>query len=140
VIDNDLLGNAIECMLYPVTPIGDISIALKPNSMVPGYATNVAWYGNMTKENATGDLLKLIELKGQLDKTSDAAQREAIALQMLQLHEKNQWTIAYVAASTTFFAVNDRIHNFLADGVWSDIYRDFGIAHCQCWFIPAAQQ
>lgn len=140
IIDNDLLAGTIECMLYPVTGIGDISIALKPNSMIPGFATNVAWYGTMNKDTATGDLLKLIELKGQLDKTSDAAQREAIALQMLQLHEKNQWTIAYVAASTTFFAVNDRIHNFLADGVWSDIYRDFGIAHCQCWFIPADQQ
>ena len=140
VIDNDLLGNAVECMLYPVTGIGDISIALKPNSMVPGYATNVAWYGNMTKEQATGDLLKLIELKEKLDKTSDAAEREAIALEMLKLHEENQWTIAYVEASTTFFAVNARIHNFLADGVWSDIYRDMGIAHCQCWFIPADQQ
>ncbi len=140
VIDNDLLGNAVECMLYPVTGIGDISIALKPNSMVPSYATNVAWYGNMTKEGATGDLLKLIELKEQLDKTSDAAERESIALQMLKLHEENQWTIAYVQASTTFFAVNERIHNFLADGVWSDIYRDLGIAHCQCWYIPADQQ
>ncbi len=140
IIDNDLLAGTIECMLMPVTGIGDISIALKPNSMVPGYATNVAWYGNMTKETATGDLLKLIELKEQLDKTGGAAEREAIALQMLQLHEKNQWTLAYVEASTTYFAVNERIHNFLADGVWSDIYRDFGIAHCQCWFIPVDQQ
>ncbi len=140
IVDNDLLAGTIECMLYPVTPIGDISIALKPNSMIPGFATNVAWYGNMTKETATGDLLKLIELKEKLDKTSDAAAREQIALEMLKLHEANQWTIAYVEASTTFFAVNARIHNFLAEGVWSDIYRDMGIAHCQCWFIPADQQ
>ena len=140
VIDNDLLAGTIECMLFPVTGIGDISIALKPNSMIPGYATNVAWYGTMNKETATGDLLKLIELKEELDRTGDAAERERICLEMLKLHEENQWTIAYVAASTTFFAVNDRIHNFLADGVWSDIYRDFGIAHCQCWFIPADQQ
>ncbi len=141
VIDNDLLkGDVIECMLMPVTGIGDISIALKPNSMVPGYATNVAWYGNMNKETATGDLLKLIELKEQLDKTAGADEREAICLEMLKLHEQNQWTIAYVKASTTFFAVNDRIHNFPNGAVWSDIYRDFGIAHCQCWFIPADQQ
>ena len=140
IIDNNLLEGVIECMLFPVTGIGDVSIVLKPNSMVPGYATNVAWYGTMKKETASGDLLKLIELKEQLDKTGDPAEREAIALQMLQLHEANQWTIAYVAASTTMHAVNDRIHNFLADGVWSDIYRDLGIAHCQCWFIPADQQ
>ena len=144
IIDNKLLEGTIEAMLFPVTGIGDISIALKPNSMVPGYATNVAWYGamnrNLDKADLTGDLLKLVELKEQLDKTGDAAEREAICLQMLQLHEKNQWTIAYVAASTTMHAVNDRIHNFLADGVWSDIYRDMGIAHCQCWFIPADQQ
>ena len=140
IIDNDLLAGTIECMLFPVTGIGDVSIALKPNSMVPGYATNVAWYGTMTKETATGDLLKLIELKEQLDQTSDPAEREAICLQMLKLHEENQWTIAYVAASTTFHAVNARVHNFLADGVWSDIYRDLGIAHCQCWYIPADQQ
>lgn len=140
IIDNDLLAGTIECMLYPVTGIGDVSIVLKPNSMVPGYATNVAWYGTMNKETASGDLLKLIELKEQLDKTGDPAQREAIALQMLALHEQNQWTIAYVAAATTFHAVNARVHNFLADGVWSDIYRDLGIAHVQCWYIPADQQ
>ena len=140
IIDNDLLAGTIECMLFPVTGIGDISIALKPNSMIPGYATNVAWYGTMNKETATGDLLKLIELKEALDKTADVAERESICLEMLKLHEQNQWTIAYVAASTTFHAVNVRIHNFLEEGVWSDIYRDMGIAHCQNWFIPADQQ
>ncbi len=139
-IDNELQAGTIECMLYPVTGIGDISIALKPNSMIPGYATNVAWYGKLDKETATGDLLKLIELKEQLDKTADADERTRICEEMLKLHQQNQWTLAYVAASTTYHAVNDRIHNFLAEGVWSDIYRDMGIAHVQCWYIPAAQQ
>ena len=134
-IDNDLMGNAIECMLFPVTGIGDISIVLKPNSMVPGYATNVAWYGTMDETTATGDLLKLIELKKQLDVTADTAARTEIALQMLKLHEDNMWTIAYVQAAPTYHAVNARIQNFLAEGVWSDIYRDMGIAHCQCWYI-----
>ncbi len=134
-IDNDLMANAIECMLFPVTAIGDISIVLKPNSMVPGYATNVAWYGTMDETTATGDLLKLIELKKQLDVTASTEERTEIAKQMLALHEANQWTIAYVEASPTYHAVNARIQNFLADGVWSDIYRDMGIAHCQCWYI-----
>ena len=140
IVDNDLLANTIECMLYPVTGLGDISIVLKPNSMVPGTATNVLWYGNMTEETATGDLLELIQLKKQLDVTSDAAEREAIATQMLALHQENMWSIAYVEASSTYHAVNARIQNFLADGVWSDIYRDMGIAHVQCWWIPADQQ
>ena len=134
-IDNDLMGNAVQVMLYPVTGIGDISIILKPNSMVPGYATNVAWYGTMDETTATGDLLKLIELKKELDVTSDPAKRTEIALQMLKLHEDNMWTIAYVQAAPAYHAVNARIQNFLADGVWSDIYRDMGIAHCQCWYI-----
>ncbi len=134
-IDNDLMSNAVECMLFPVTGIGDISIVLKPNSMIPGQATNVAWYGTMDKSTATGDLLKLIELKEELDRTADPEKRTALALDMLKLHEENMWTIAYVEASTTYHAVNARIHNFLADGVWSDIYRDMGIAHCQCWYI-----
>ena len=103
--------------------------------MVPGYATNVAWYGTMDETTATGDLLKLIELKKQLDVTSDPDARTDIALQMLKLHEENMWTIAYVEAAPTYHAVNARIKNFLADGVWSDIYRDMGIAHCQCWYI-----
>ena len=134
-IDNELLAGTIECMLYPVTGIGDISIILKPNSMVPGYATNVAWYGIMNETTATGDLKTLIELKKQLDVTADAEARTAIALQMLKLHQDNQWTIAYVQAAPAYHAVNARIQNFLADGVWSDIYRDMGIAHCQCWYI-----
>ena len=134
-IDNDLMANAVEAMLYPVTGIGDISIILKPNSMVPGYATNVAWYGTMNESTATGDLLKLIELKKQLDVTADPDARNEIALQMLKLHEENMWTLGYVEASPTYHAVNARIKNFLENGVWSDIYRDLGIAHVQCWYI-----
>ena len=134
-IDNDLLANAVQVMLLPVTNIGDISIVLKPNSMVPGYATNVAWYGTMDETTATGDLLKLIELKKQLDVTAKTEDRTAIALEMLKLHQENQWTLAYVEAAPAYHAVNARIQNFLADGVWSDIYRDMGIAHCQCWYI-----
>ena len=134
-IDNDLMANAVEAMLYPVTGIGDVSIILKPNSMVPGYATNVAWYGTMDETTATGDLLKLIELKKQLDVTADPDARNEIALQMLKLHEENMWTLGYVEASPTYHAVNARIKNFLENGVWSDIYRDLGIAHVQCWYI-----
>ncbi len=134
-IDNDLMANAVQVMLNPVTNIGDISIVLKPNSMVPGYATNVAWYGTMDETTATGDLLKLIELKKQLDVTASTEDRTEIALQMLKLHEANQWTLAYVEAAPAYHAVNARIQNFLEDGVWSDIYRDMGIAHCQCWYI-----
>ena len=134
-IDNDLMGNAVECMLFPVTGIGDISIVLKPNSMIPGFATNVAWYGTMDETTATGDLKTLIDLKKQLDVTADTAARTEIALQMLKLHEANQWTLAYVEAAPTYHAVNARIQNFLEDGVWSDIYRDMGIAHCHVWYI-----
>ena len=134
-IDNDLLANAVQVMLLPVTNIGDISIVLKPNSMVPGYATNVAWYGTMDETTATGDLLKLIELKKELDVTASTEKRTEIALEMLKLHQENQWTLAYVEAAPAYHAVNARIQNFLADGVWSDIYRDMGIAHCQCWYI-----
>lgn len=135
VIDNDMMAGTIECMIYPITGIGDISIALKPNSMVPGYATNVVWYGTMKKETAAGDLLALIELKEELDRTADTGERADIVNQMLALHQKNQWTIGYIANTPTYHAVNDRIKNFPDGLVWSDIYRDMGIARCQCWFI-----
>ena len=135
VVDNDLLAGTIECMLFPVTPIGDISIALKPNSMIPGCATNVAWYGIMDEETATGDLKALIDLKQKLDETGDPDDRAEIVDQMMQLHQKNQWTIGYIAEAPAIHAVNARIHNFPDGLVWSDIYRDMGIAHCQCWFI-----
>lgn len=134
-VDNELLAGTVECELFPVTPIGDISIALKPNSMVPGYGTNVSWYGNMNKDTATGDLLKLIELKEELDRTADADARSGIVSEMLKLHQENQWTIGYLAATPTIHAVNARIRNFPDNLVWSDIYRDLGIAHCQCWYI-----
>ena len=135
VIDNMTTGNEVECTLFPVTPIGDISIVLKPNSMVPGTATNSVWYGTMKKENATGDLLALIELKEKLDVTGDPDERATIAQQMLDLHQRNQWTISYVEAAPTIHAVNARIKNFPAEGVYSDIYRDMGAAHCWCWYI-----
>ena len=133
-------GNKVECILYPITPIGDVSIVLKPDTMVPGVQNNNVWYGNITKENATGDLLKLIELKEKLDVTGDPDERLDIAEEMLDLHEANMWCIAYVSGAPACHAVNGRIHNFLEDGVWSDIYRDLGLAHTQCWFIPKDQQ
>ena len=135
VVDNDLMAGSIECMLFPVTPIGDISIALKPNSMIPGSATNVAWYGTMNEETATGDLKALIDLKQKLDETGDPDARAQIVNDMMALHQKNQWTIGYIAEAPAIHAVNARIHNFPDGLVWSDIYRDMGIAHCQCWFI-----
>ena len=135
VVDNDLMAGSIECMLFPVTPIGDISIALKPNSMIPGCATNVAWYGTMNEETATGDLKALIDLKQKLDETGDPDARAQIVNDMMALHQKNQWTIGYIAEAPAIHAVNARIHNFPDGLVWSDIYRDMGIAHCQCWFI-----
>ena len=134
-IDNMLMANEVEVMLYPVTGLGDISIALKPNSMVPGYATNVAWYSTMKKDTATGDLLKLIELKEQLDVTADTDKRTEIQLAMLKLHEDNMWSLAYVASAPSYTAVNARIKNFLENGIGSDIYRDMGIAHAWCWYI-----
>jgi peptide/nickel transport system substrate-binding protein len=140
IINSDMASGVIECMLSPVTGLGGVSIGLKANAFVPGYATNVVWYGTMTKETATGDLLKLIELKEQLDVTADLAERERICNEMLKLHKDNQWVIAYVEASSVYHAVNERIHNFLESAVWADEYREMGLAHIQCWFIPADQQ
>ena len=140
VVNSDMSSGVIECMLYPVTGLGGVSIGLKANAFVPGKATNVVWYGTMDKSTATGDLLKLIELKEQLDVTADLAAREAICNEMLKLHQDNQWTIAYVEASSVYHAVNARVHNFLETAVWADEYREMGLAHIQCWFIPADQQ
>ncbi len=135
IIDSMTTANEVECMIYPATGIGDISIILKPNSMVPGTATNVVWYGNMTKETATGDLKTLIELNDKLKVTADPDERTEIALQMLALHQKNQWVIGYVEAAPTIQAVNARIKNFPENGIFTDIYRDMGLAHCWCWYI-----
>ena len=94
----------------------------------------------MDKTTATGDLLKLIELKEELDVTGDSARREQIINEMLKLHQDNQWVIGYVESDSVYHAVNDRIHNFLASAAWADEYREMGLAHVQCWFIPADQQ
>ena len=135
IIDTMTTANEVECMIYPATGLGDISIILKPNSMVPGTATNVVWYGNMTKDTATGDLKTLIELNDKLKVTADPEERTEIALQMLALHQKNQWVICYVEAAPTIQAVNARIKNFPETGIFTDIYRDMGLAHCWCWYI-----
>ena len=140
IVDQDLLAGSIECMLSPVTGLGGVNIGLKPNAFIPGYATNVAWYGTMDKTTATGDLLKLIQLKEELDVTGDSARREQIINEMLKLHQDNQWVIGYVESDSVYHAVNDRIHNFLASAAWADEYREMGLAHVQCWFIPADQQ
>lgn len=134
-IDVAIGAGNIEVMLYPVTPTGDVSIILKPNSMIPGTADNVVWYGDLNEETATGDLLELINLKKQLDVVADEDERTEIALQMLALHEKNMWVINYVQAGEVYYAVNKRIQNFPDNLVFSDIFRDLGVAHCWTWYI-----
>ena len=107
----------------------------KPSQETANAILNAALDGGINTLDTAGAYGDSEVVIGNWLKTGDPAKRQELELAMLKLHQENQWTLAYVEAAPAYHAVNARIQNFLADGVWSDIYRDMGIAHCQCWYI-----
>lgn len=141
---NELLpANNFEAILSPVSPVGTINIALRPDTIVPvrNYA---AWYGQVGNWYVTkgaegvapeGDLLTLCNLYDQLKLAVTEEERESISLQMLQLLQDNQWFLGYMEVSPTYWAVSARIQNFPSGLVNSDEQRELGLAHIQTFWI-----
>lgn len=142
-LDNDLLANEYECILGPVSPAATVSIILRPDTIVP-VRNFAAWYGQVGEwystggasgVEPTGDLLELCKLYDQLKAAVNTEDQIKIAEQMLKLHEENIWIIGYVGSAPAYHAVNNRIKNFPASAIWSDEFRDLGIAHLQNWYV-----
>lgn len=143
VLDNMTISNDHEAIIAPVVRTGAVSIILRPDSLVPvrNYA---AWYGAVGNWYAshgaegvapTGDLLELCNLYDQLKAAMTTEAQQEIALKMLALHQKNQWVIGYVESLPTLIAKDTKIMNFPDVSVYSDEFRDMGIAHLQnCYF------
>ncbi len=143
LLNNRLTTNDFDAVLGPVAPFETVSIALRPDTLVPvrnyaaWYSQVGNWYASRGEEGyePEGDLLKLCELYDELKAAKTPAERDSIALEMLKLHEDNMWTIGYMGASTTLIAVDSNIHNFKETSVFCDEFRGIGIAHIDTCFF-----
>lgn len=143
VLDNMTISNDHEAVLAPVAPAETVSIVLRPDTLVPvrNYAP---WYGAVGDWYAsgrtggvapTGDLLTLCDLNDQMKAAMTAEAKQEVALQMLALHQKNQWIIGYVEALPTLFSIKSNIMNFPETSIFCDEFRGLGIAHLQCCYF-----
>ncbi len=142
-LNNLITGNQYDAVISPVAPAETISLALRPDTLVPvrNYAE---WYGDIGTWVATngasgvaptGDLAKLCEVYKQFRNSGNPKERESLAMQMYKLHEENIWVLGYVRPSTLLYIVDSRIKNFPATAMFSDEQRGLGIAHIDCCFF-----
>ncbi len=138
VIDN----NEWNACLGPHTAIGGLGLNDRPAPFVP-IAQAAEWYGEYGTYYATGgakgvkpegDMAKLVELYEQWKATESDSEREAIALQIYELHEKNLWTLAYLKNGNGYVIVNSKIHNYADTLVYADKYQNQNIVHYEVLF------
>lgn len=143
VLDNMTISNDHEAIIYPVAGAGGFSIILRPDTLVPvrnyapWYGAIGDWYTSGGTEGIapTGDLLKLCNLFDELKAAITMEEKEAIALEMLKLHEDNIWVIGYAESLPLLIAKDAKIKNFPEASIFCDEFRDFGIAHFQTLYF-----
>jgi peptide/nickel transport system substrate-binding protein len=143
LIDEMLLANKVNAILYPVAQMETFNIALRPDTLVPvrnyaaWYGTYGNWYATNGKEGLepTGDVKKLIDLYRLMLSSTSKAEIEKISLQMLALHKENIWEIGYFSDTPLLISVNNNLVNFSKSEIYCDEFRGIGISHLQnCYF------
>ncbi|MCR5310747.1 MAG: hypothetical protein K6E32_04935 [Lachnospiraceae bacterium] len=127
----------------PHTSIGGLGLNDRPAPFVP-IAQAAEWYGEYGTYYGTGgaqgvkpegDMAKLVELYEQWKATDGDAAREAIALQIYEIHKNNLWTIAYMKNGNGYVLANSKIQNYADTLVYADKYQNANIVHYATLFI-----
>ncbi|MCR5585148.1 MAG: hypothetical protein K6F63_06940 [Lachnospiraceae bacterium] len=127
--------------MCPHMSVGGFSLKERAASFVP-IAQAAEWYGDYgtyytdhTKGVApTGDMAKLVEIYEKWTNTADSATRDALALQIYELHKKNLWSIAYSEGANSYCLVSPKLHNFADNLVSNDLYQYANIYHFETLF------
>ena len=137
-------ANEYELMINPNEKLATVNIGLRPDYLVPTRAYPPwagafgAWYDTSDGDDGmepTEEVKALLALYDQFKQSTDAAEREELCLQMLNMHKENVWEIGYTSPVQTLFVTNAKLHNFPETSIFCDEFRDLGIAHPDTWWI-----
>ena len=117
--------------------MGGIHPMLRPDTIVPLRAGTPwhtqygTWYASEGAEGIEpeGDIAELIDVYRQMSAQLERADIDAHAEQIIQLHQKNQWSIGYTGPTPRLYAVSNNVANVPAEAVFADEYRDLGHGH-----------
>ncbi|MCR5153391.1 MAG: hypothetical protein K6B75_00945 [Lachnospiraceae bacterium] len=134
LIDNN---DWVAC-IGPHTSVGGVSLSADRQEPFVPIAQLCEWYGEYGTYyqtsgergvKPTGDMAKLVELFEQWKAETDRDKREALELQIYELHKKNLWTIAYLTSAGSYDLVNEKIGNYANNLVSSDLFQYAQIVH-----------
>jgi len=136
-------ANNHTVLIGPMNAINAFNPALRPNAIVPVgiYSPWAGAYGEYTATKGKsgvkpeGDVAKLIELYDKIKSAKNGAEINKLAEQILQLHAKNIWEIAYCADTPALILKNKNLMNIGKSLIFCEEYRDLGVAHLEnAWF------
>ena len=135
--DMEIDNNTWTAVLDPHTSIGGLSMKYRVAPFVP-VAQAAEWYGEFGTwyqyngekgVEPTGDMAKLIELYEQWNATPNSDEKDALNLEVYEIHKKNLWTIAYLQSAGIYDLVSSAVHNYPDNLVSSDLYMYANIVH-----------
>lgn len=135
--DQEIDNNTWLAVIGPHTSVSGLGLIDRAAPFVP-VAQAAEWYGEYGTYYQTkgergvkpvGDFQKLIDLYEKWLETPDKEGRDAIELQIYDLHKENIWTIAYLRSSGNYKIISSKLHNFPNNLVWADKYMYMDIAH-----------
>ncbi len=135
--DQEIDNNTWLACIGPHTSISGLGLIDRAAPFVP-VAQAAEWYGEYGTYyqtngergvKPTGDFQKLIDLYEKWLVTPDKEGRDAIELQIYDLHKENIWTISYLRTAGNYKIVSSKLVNFPDNLVWADKYMYANIAH-----------
>ncbi len=141
VYDKLIDDNTWTAVMCPRMSAGGFSLKERAASFVP-IAQAAEWYGDYgtyytdhSKGVApTGDMAQLVKLYEQWTDTVDSEKRDAVALQIYDLHKKNLWSVAYLEGANSYCLISPALHNFADNLVSNDLYQYANIYHFETLF------
>lgn len=136
--------NEYEAVINPNEHFATVNIGLRPDYLVPTRAYPPwasefgAWYDqNDGKDGVepTEAVKELLNVYDQFTASTDAQERDALCLKMLEIHKENVWEIGFTSPVSTLYAINAKLHNFPETSIYCDEFRDVGIGHPANWWI-----
>ena len=132
-------GDVAMCSLESGTSV--FNVMLRPDYLAAN-RNNVCWLGkygmehqdHITPEPGT-PMAEIVDATVALVKAATMDELKAAGQRILQSHYENTWVIGFLNDSNSFYAVNERIHNWDENFVMCDELRFLGNGKPYTWFI-----
>lgn len=132
-------GDVAMCSYEGGTSV--FNVMLRPDYLAAN-RNNTCWLGKYGMEHQDAitptpgtPIAELVDATVDLVKATNMDELKAAGDKILQLHYENTWIIGFLTDSNSFYAVNNRIHNWQEGFVMCDELRFLGYGKPYTWFI-----